>query len=208
MSAADAQAEPTMEEILASIRRIISEDDAAPAAPEAPTQDVDDSFDDVLELSEPVAEVPETVSADFDFDALPTEYEAPRPEQTAPEPIFDEIVVEDRWADPPEEAVAEIAPVREAYQPPRTANPESSAFQAHSDYGIVSDPIAAETSHAFAKLAPSNVFPEIFASGNTVEALVIEMLRPMLKEWLDANLPRIVEDKVEAEVARIARRSF
>jgi uncharacterized protein len=30
----------------------------------------------------------------------------------------------------------------------------------------------------------------------------------MLKEWLDANLPRIVEDKVETEVARIARRSF
>jgi cell pole-organizing protein PopZ len=30
----------------------------------------------------------------------------------------------------------------------------------------------------------------------------------MLKDWLDANLPRIVEEKVEAEVARIARRSF
>jgi uncharacterized protein len=41
-----------------------------------------------------------------------------------------------------------------------------------------------------------------------VEALVVAMLRPMLKEWLDVNLPRIVEDKVETEVARIARRSF
>ena len=39
----------------------------------------------------------------------------------------------------------------------------------------------------------------------TLEGLVREMLKPMMKEWLDANLPRIVEAKVEAEVQRIAR---
>ncbi|MCA8888147.1 MAG: DUF2497 domain-containing protein, partial [Parvularculaceae bacterium] len=32
------------------------------------------------------------------------------------------------------------------------------------------------------------------------------MLRPMIKEWLDANLPAIVEEKVEEEVQRVARR--
>ena len=40
---------------------------------------------------------------------------------------------------------------------------------------------------------------------NTIEGLVREMLKPMIKDWLDSNLPRIVETKVEAEVQRIAR---
>jgi uncharacterized protein len=206
MSAADAQAEPTMEEILASIRRIISEDDAAPAAsapPEA-TPAMDMGYeDDVLELTEPASSLPETVSPDFDFDALPTEYE-PEPQQT-----YDDVVVEDRWAAPEPEP----APVREAYQPPPRVAAEPVSFQMPPqtyapDHGLVSDPVADMTSNVFAKLSPSNVFPGMFASGNTVEALVVEMLKPMLKEWLDANLPRIVEDKVETEVARIARRSF
>jgi uncharacterized protein len=205
MSAADAQAEPTMEEILASIRRIISEDDASPThAQAAAPEPQDDGFDDdVLELSEPAANLPETVSPDFDFDALPTEYEAPE--------RFEDVVVEDRWAEPE----PETAPVREAYQPPPRVVSEP-AYQPQpqpqpsysSDHGIVSEPVANFSSDVFAKLAPSNVFPEVFASGNSVEALVVAMLRPMLKEWLDANLPRIVEDKVETEVARIARRSF
>jgi uncharacterized protein len=204
MSAADAQAEPTMEEILASIRRIISEDDAAPAAA-APQAEEAGYADDILELNEPVAEMPETVSADFDFDALPTEFE-PKPQ---PEPVqsFDDVVVEDRWADPQ----PETAPIREAYQPPPRIEPEPYHMPPQSyapQQGLVSDPIADITSDVFAKLAPSNVFPEVFASGNSVEALVVAMLRPMLKDWLDANLPRIVEDKVESEVARIARRSF
>jgi cell pole-organizing protein PopZ len=43
------------------------------------------------------------------------------------------------------------------------------------------------------------------AGDNTIEGLVREMLKPMIKEWLDANLAGIVEEKVEAEVQRIAR---
>jgi cell pole-organizing protein PopZ len=43
-------------------------------------------------------------------------------------------------------------------------------------------------------------------AGNTLEGLVREMLKPMLRAWLDENLPRIVEDMVEREVARIAAR--
>jgi cell pole-organizing protein PopZ len=39
----------------------------------------------------------------------------------------------------------------------------------------------------------------------TLEDVVRELLRPLLKEWLDQNLPRIVETKVEEEVQRIAR---
>ena len=39
----------------------------------------------------------------------------------------------------------------------------------------------------------------------TVEGVVRELLKPMLKEWLDKNLPAIVEARVEAELERIAR---
>jgi uncharacterized protein len=203
MSAADAQAEPTMEEILASIRRIISEDDAAPAAAAAPAAEEMGFADDVLELNEPVAAMPETVSPDFDFDALPGEYE--------PAQSYDDVVVEDRWAEPEPALQQEAAPIREAYQPPPRAIPEP-VYQAPPSYapdnGIVSEPVASIAADVFSQLSPSKVFPEVFASGNSVEALVVAMLRPMLKDWLDANLPRIVEDKVETEVARIARRSF
>ncbi|MEC8534620.1 MAG: DUF2497 domain-containing protein [Pseudomonadota bacterium] len=44
-----------------------------------------------------------------------------------------------------------------------------------------------------------------FVSGNTVEAMVAEMLRPLLKDWLDNNLPGIVQAAVQREVERIAR---
>jgi cell pole-organizing protein PopZ len=205
MSAADAQAEPTMEEILASIRRIISEDDStAPAAEAAPVAEPDFG-DEVLELNEPVVEMPETVSPDFDFDALPVDDE--------PEVALEEIIVEDRVEEPepePEPVAPPPAPVAAAPMPEPVyvpaPEPEPAPFPF--DQGLVSNPIADKTSSVFAKLAPNTTLPGMFISGNTVEAMVGELIKPMLKEWLDANLPSIVEEKVEAEVARIARRSF
>ena len=200
MSAADAQAEPTMEEILASIRRIISEDDSAAPAADASPMAEPDFGDEVLELNEPVMEMPETVSPDFDFDALPVEDE--------PEVALEEIIVEDRWEEP--EPVAPPAPVAAApvAAPVYAPAPEPAPTQFPFDQGLVSNPIADKTSSVFAKLAPNTTLPGMFISGNTVEAMVGELIKPMLKDWLDANLPRIVEEKVEAEVARIARRSF
>jgi cell pole-organizing protein PopZ len=200
MSAADAQAEPTMEEILASIRRIISEDDSAAPAAEAASIAEPDFGDEVLELNEPVMEMPETVSPDFDFDALPVEDE--------PEVALEEIIVEDRWEEPepaPAPAPVAAAPVAAPFYAPA---PEPAPTQFPFDQGLVSNPIADKTSTVFAKLAPNTTLPGMFISGNTVEAMVGELIKPMLKDWLDANLPRIVEEKVEAEVARIARRSF
>lgn len=43
-------------------------------------------------------------------------------------------------------------------------------------------------------------------SGRTLEDIVVDMLRPMLKEWLDDNLPSLVERLVAEEIERIARR--
>ena len=58
---------------------------------------------------------------------------------------------------------------------------------------------------ALAMLSQPGKQPQIVRSGETsLEGLVREMLRPMLAEWLDANLPGMVEDLVKAEISRIA----
>lgn len=58
---------------------------------------------------------------------------------------------------------------------------------------------------ALAMLSEPSAAPQIVRSGETsLEGLVREMLRPMLAQWLDANLPDMVERMVKAEIARIA----
>jgi cell pole-organizing protein PopZ len=58
---------------------------------------------------------------------------------------------------------------------------------------------------ALAMIAEPGAPPQIVRSGETsLEGLVRDMLRPMLAEWLDRNLPEMVERLVKAEIARIA----
>ncbi len=56
---------------------------------------------------------------------------------------------------------------------------------------------------SFGHLARTVLMP---AEGHTLEDVVREMLKPLLKDWLDRNLPGIVEAQVQAEVERISRR--
>jgi cell pole-organizing protein PopZ len=57
---------------------------------------------------------------------------------------------------------------------------------------------------ALAMLAEPGARPKIVRSGETsLEGLTRELLRPMLAEWLDSNLPDMVERMVQAEIARI-----
>lgn len=58
---------------------------------------------------------------------------------------------------------------------------------------------------ALSMLAEPGAKPQIVRSGETsLEGMVREMLRPMLAQWLDQNLPPMVERMVQAEIARIA----
>jgi hypothetical protein len=62
-----------------------------------------------------------------------------------------------------------------------------------------------ESLAALSMLSQPGVAPQIVRSGETsLEGLVREMLRPMLSDWLEANLPAMVEKMVSAEIARIA----
>ena len=196
--------EPTMEEILASIRRIISEDDApaAEAAPEvapepfaAPEPTPEPEPAPVAEVAPAVAETPaasEPAPVEEDVLDLTEVYQAP-----AAETIGDLDVSTPEPEPEPE-------PYTSAY-----AAPEPVAAPAASYDALVGESASASAASAFAGLAASFARPEPVAetggTGPTVDELARALLRPMLKDWLDANLPGIVEAAVRKEVERIAR---
>lgn len=69
---------------------------------------------------------------------------------------------------------------------------------------ILSPEAAVKTSAAFDQLAQTLICG-YDGDANTLEGVVRAMLKPLLKEWLDANLPQIVENIVQAEIRRLAR---
>ena len=165
-----------MEEILASIRRIISEDDApaeaAAPAPEpepAPVFEAPEPEDDVLDLTDPI-DPPAPVESVGDIDVYEPEPE-PAPEPAPPPPVSQPSVASGFSR----EEVAD---------------------------NLVGDHASTLAATAFGSLSSALLMPK---DGRTLEDVVRELLRPLLKEWLDQNLPRIVETKVEEEVHRIAR---
>ena len=78
------------------------------------------------------------------------------------------------------------------------------------DDTLVSAAAASASTGAFAKLtkvASSSGPAPVTGGDKTVEAFLVELLRPMLKEWLDANLETVVQRVVEQEVKKLARRA-
>jgi len=140
----DIQQDPSMEEILASIKRVIREDGRAAVQARVPRRGV---------RPEPAA---------------PSEQQAP--------------------AAPAEEDVLELdEPVGE---------PER----------LVSDNAAAASRQSLAAL--TSVRPPSASDSGALEAVVRDMLRPVLKDWLDQHLPQIVEELVKREIARITGRNL
>jgi cell pole-organizing protein PopZ len=194
MSDTNAQ-EPTMEEILASIRRIISEDDA-PAPKAAPAAAPGHT---VLEAALPPGQPPEPVPEVETFHAPPEDdvLELTEPLSFEPEP-------EPSYSAPPE-ADEPPAPVYEPMGDLDFASPspppEAPRTYSHDDH-LVGDPAAGAAASHFGQLSRSIAVP---SDGRTLEDIVVAVLRPMLKDWLDRYLPQIVESKVQAEVERISR---
>jgi len=209
--------EPSMEEILASIRRIIADDDAvkppakAPAKPEPPPVKAAPTPPPPPPPPPPAASAP-MGQDDIDamlagFDEAPAE-EPPEPEpqedvlelteaMAAPEPVpppsfrkidaRQDVVFEEPAAPPPP------PPVRHAAASPRMAEP--------AEPSLLSATTTAAVNSAFGSLAHTM----LVQNAKTLEDLVKEMLRPMLKTWLDDNLPSLVERLVRAEIERVSR---
>ncbi|GEP05175.1 PopZ family protein [Methylobacterium oxalidis] len=189
--ALDKAGEPSMEEILASIRRIIADDQAVkPSDEPAPRSAPQPENDDVLDL----AEVAEPVRKPQALKPTPIE---PDPIDFADEPLdFDAIEVE---PEPP--------PVRAAApELPRAAPPEPPRASLHDDLLDMQEPLisaaaGANVNQAFSLLAHT----VLSQNSRTLEDIVKDMLRPMLKAWLDDNLPVMVERLVRAEIERVSR---
>ena len=176
--AAEKAHEPSMEEILASIRRIIADDQAAKPAEIAPSPEPDDVLD-LAEVAEPVVR-PRAV--------------LPEPE---PEPLdFEAIDFEDTAFEEPEPEPAPPAPPQPQPQPVFQAPRPEPALET-----LVSAATDASVNGAFNLLAHT----VLTQNARTLEDLVKDMLRPMLKSWLDDNLPAVVERLVRAEIERVSR---
>jgi cell pole-organizing protein PopZ len=169
------QHEPSMEEILASIRRIIAEDGdtTAPAVANAavPAAAPVEPADDILELTEVV-----------EPDVAPVKAEPAPPPPPPPPP-------------PPRPPVREVAPV---VVPPSDGE------------RIVSAATAAASVAAFSQIATLRHEQRdrdvmVGAGHLTLEMLVREELRPILKDWLDRYLPDMVERLVQEEITRLVR---
>jgi len=246
--------EPSMEEILASIRRIIADDEAkpppaeaakpapAPAAPAPKPQAMNDIPPTKVAAAKPAAAPPPAAkpapppppapAADAgpnnqdDIDALLAGLDGatPAPEMRAaelepePEPdvleLTDEMAVElpDPTPAPPPPSFRRVEPrddleFAESAPPPRPAPPPSYAsvdFDAPPlppQQPILAQSTVSAVESAFNSLAHT----VLSSSARTLEDLVKEMLRPMLKSWLDDNLPGLVERIVKAEIERVSR---
>ena len=153
--------EPSMEEILSSIRRILSEDDEDVSVnQEEEINDIDDieEVNDVFEES--VEEVMPEVFETEDFES-----------ETETEDVL-----------------------------------ELTDNMAYKEDAIISQPVANATACSLAQLAKAVSQDRNFALGGsslTLEMLIREMLKPFLKEWLDANLPQVVERIVKKEIERV-----
>lgn len=166
--------DPSMEDILASIRRILNEDDsgkppAPPAAPSPPASDVL-VLDPSMMVGEPAPEPEEAVA--------PASAATPEP-SNAPEAAS--------------EAASRPAPAA-VLGPPGLIGPETAASAA-SAVGALVQALIAE------RAAP------VYRGGPTIEDVVREELRPMLKSWLDEHLPPLVERLVRAEIERVVGRA-
>jgi cell pole-organizing protein PopZ len=224
MNQSGADSGQSMEDILASIRRIIAEGEQdakgpssgapapaaeavkAPAKAEAPKSDVfeltqivqdDGSIVNVGEAAPPPPPAVAEVKAEV----------APKPEP-APSPV----------AESKPAAVAET-PVAAPASPP-AAPPAVAAAPAATAPVAPSPPVDVKVESAMAALsrlmdlskpAPSDSLaedlPERSASALTVEQLVRDAVRPLLKQWLDTNLPPLVERLVREAVDKLAKRA-
>ena len=145
-------------------------------APEPAPQPVEPQIFDAPTPGEPVLDAPAEPSA-----------QAPDPGPVAPGP-----------AEAPFDALSQTESLEMLKKNVEAGAPETEEAL------ILDQTAAAAASQAFESLSQSVRVAD--KDSHTLEDIVVAMLKPMIKDWLDANLPAIVEEKVEQEVQRVARR--
>ncbi len=169
------QGEASVEEILASIKQVIARDNRAGALEERRRRE---------------SEGLRNLSAEMDAGE-----QGYRP--TVAEPEFEDA-----------DGVLNLSEADFVEQDEDFADSGPDHTDAGDDTPLTTDPLRESIRENFAALAmlsKPGAQPQIVRSGETsLEGLVRELLRPMLSEWIDKNLPGMVEKMVQAEIARIA----
>jgi cell pole-organizing protein PopZ len=224
MSQAAKAQEPSMEEILASIRRIIADEDSdktvkppEPAAAAPPSRP---------EPAPPPPPAPPAaaVNDQSDIDAMLADLEVPGPAEPAvapepePEPEPEQAAAEPPTPDVLDLSEANVAPTPEPGPAPSFLTIEGDSDVVFADRAPEPPPRAVEQAPAPERTLISNATAVAVDSAfntlahtvlgqnaRTLEDLVKEMLRPLLKSWLDDNLPSLVERIVRTEIERVSR---
>jgi cell pole-organizing protein PopZ len=235
--------EPSMEEILASIRRIIADDEAkpsdnkaaaAPAAAPPPKPAMKDIPPSAIASAPPAkaaapapapkpapppAPPPAASNSQNDIDAMLASLEEMTPEEDVRPPQLDgevfELTDDMALADPqsaqpaaaafhkvdPQDDLEFTEAIAAARAAPRAPAAEAPPMEMAVQATILSRTTVNAVESAFNTLANT----VLSNNARTLEDLVKEMLRPMLKSWLDDNLPGLVERIVKAEIERVSR---
>lgn len=176
--------EPSIEEILESIRQIISEDGTTPAT------------GDGLTLSAPEPEAP-----------IPA-YTPPPPPPAAPTPKPVTLTTAQDDIDDILNLTERVTP-EPAYTMPSAQQEDDIDMGGNMDSGILSEVTTDAAVAAMARLLTNNVAVEREVPGRvgnvTLEDMARDLMRPLIKTWLDQNLPRVVEKMVAKEMERVSR---
>ncbi|MEM8837138.1 MAG: DUF2497 domain-containing protein [Pseudomonadota bacterium] len=225
MASAKASKEPSMEDILASIRQIIADDDNKAPASEAESVDsgepandqaaIDAAFDNADDdddagmavddidalFDEASGSDDEADEGEDDDDVLTLTNDEPAP---AAADMDDDISFDGADLDDmPDEITVEVANEPPSVAPPPPPQPVAAAIPEDlpSDAATVlmSEAASASVRQSFGALSSAMTV----SRSTTIEDLMSEMMRPMLKAWLDENLPPMVERMVKAEIERM-----
>lgn len=219
----------SMEEILQSIKRIIAEeadDDAPEQSINSLAKDSSVKGSDMFDITDVEDEEPLELEDIVDEGFEPVAAE----QDTSEEDVFSAVMEEMAAVDEFDAMQAEEAAKEEA--PPALEMDETSFLSFADDEdessddqhdildnidSLLSDEVAKTTASAFHKIVeakhrPSDHHSTIdgglnFRSGTTVEDLTMELLKPLMKQWLETNLPPIVERLVAQEIKRLAEAS-
>lgn len=211
--------EPSMDEILSSIRQIIADDDAsAVRKPAVPPPAQPRSFAPVPPRPNEPAPEPEAEPLALSAEQILRDTAAD--DESGPGMSFNELIGNESPASAdlvdPDDIAFDTAPEPVAPPPPRAVpayeRPRPAAVGQAAplpDPRLTSDmaeqllepTTQSVINRSFAKLSSMSTI----GSNVTIEEMMREMLRPMLKEWLDENLPAVVERMVEQEIARVSR---
>lgn len=189
----DGAPDPSMEDILASIRRILNEDEAPKSAPEPAFPADPKPGVLVLDASMMVPETPVyDGAAARDPELAPREEKASDPKASAPMTALAPLAL----ASPVQTAVppSALEPVKAASQPGAALVAPEAAAAAGASVDALMRTLANERNTAVQR------------GGPTIEDLVRAEIRPLLKDWLDNHLPPLVERLVRAEIERVVSR--